>query len=153
MEIEGADGSKLALKPGSKTTFGRGSGFNTEDRTVSRRHVELEIEALVEKNGETRTEEPSVSFEVTGLNPVWVRRGTNGEIKVFKSSDKGWLENGDWFCVSGRVPVWFVLKKTEENGKEERDLGSESGAESVDIEGIDPVRGNNFFLFLKILLD
>ncbi|TYI24335.1 hypothetical protein ES332_A06G226700v1 [Gossypium tomentosum] len=146
MEIEGADGSRLALKSGSKITFGRGSGFNTDDRTVSRRHVELELETLVDKNGETRTEEPSVSFEETGLNPVWVRRGTNGEIKVFNSSDKGRLENGDWICLSGRVPVWFVLKKTEENEKEERDLGSDSGAESVDIEDIDPVKEFGFLV-------
>ncbi|PPR87280.1 hypothetical protein GOBAR_AA33401 [Gossypium barbadense] len=125
MEIEGADGSKLALKSGSKITFGRGSGFNTDDRTVSRRHVELELETLVDKNGETRTEEPSVSFEVTGL---------------------GRLENGDWICLSGRVPVWFVLKKTEENEKEERDLGSDSGAESVDIEDIDPVKEFGFLV-------
>ena len=147
MEIEGADGSKLALKSGSKTLFGRGSGFNTSDRTVSRHHVLLELETPVDKKGETQNE-PRVSFEVTGTNPVWVRSRTNGEIKVFKNSDKGVLEEGDWLCVSGRIPVWFVLKKSEENGKE-RDSGSESGAESVDIEDIDPVKGKNGLFFVK----
>ncbi|GMI72382.1 hypothetical protein like AT3G13780 [Hibiscus trionum] len=141
MEMEGADGSKLALKPGSKTIFGRGSGFNSGDRTVSRRHVELELETPIDKIGETQND-PLVSFEVTGKNPVWVRSRTNGDIKVFKSSDKGQLENGDWLCVSGRIPVWFVLKKTEED----RDLGSESGAESVDVEDIDPVKEFGFLV-------
>ncbi|XVE88715.1 hypothetical protein DITRI_Ditri19aG0091200 [Diplodiscus trichospermus] len=146
MEIEGADGSNLALKFGSKTIFGRGSGFNTSDRTVSRHHVILKLEAPVDKKGETQ-KEPMVSFEVIGKNPVWVRSRTSGDIKVIKNSDKGVLENGDWLCVSGRMPVWFVLKKSEENRKEEeRDLGSESGAESVDIEDIDPVKEFGFLV-------
>ncbi|XVF74408.1 hypothetical protein PTKIN_Ptkin13bG0108100 [Pterospermum kingtungense] len=150
MEIEGADGSKLALKPGSDTIFGRGSGFNTVDRTVSRRHVLLRLENPVDKKGKTR-KDPRVSFEVTGKNPVWVRSRTNGEIKVFKNSDKGGLEDGHWLCVSSRIPVWFVLKKSEENEneeeeEEERDLGSESGAESVEIEDIDPVKEFGFLV-------
>lgn len=151
MEIEGADGSKLALKPGSKTIFGRGSGFNTVDRTVSRRHIILQLETPVDRKGKTQ-KEPRVSFEVAGKNPVWVRSRTNGEIKVFKSSDKGELDVGDWLCVSSRIPVWFVLKKNEENEKEEeeeRDLGSESGAESMDIENIDPIKGKNCFFIVK----
>ncbi|KAK8630030.1 hypothetical protein V6N13_078841 [Hibiscus sabdariffa] len=141
MEIQGADGSKLALKPDSKTIFGRGLGFNSGDRTVSRRHVELELETPVDKTGETQND-LMVSFEVTGKNPVWVRSRTNGEIKVFKSSDKGQLENGDRLCLSGRVPVWFVLKKTDED----RDLGTGSGAESVDVEDIDPVKEFGFLV-------
>ncbi|KAE8689896.1 serine/threonine-protein phosphatase 7 long form-like protein [Hibiscus syriacus] len=147
MEIEGAYGSKLALKPGLKTIFGRGLGFNNGDRTVSRRHVELELETPVDKTGGTQND-PMVSFEVIGKNPVWVRSRTNGEIKVYKSSDKGQLENGDWFCVSGRIPVWFVVKKIEENEKQEedRDLGSGSGAESVDVEHIDPVKEFGFLV-------
>ncbi|XP_021293987.1 mitotic apparatus protein p62 [Herrania umbratica] len=146
MEIEGTNGSKLALKYGFKTVFGRGSGFNTSDRTVSRHHVLLELETLVDKKGETQ-KEPRVSFEVTGTNPVWVRSRTNGEIKVFKNSDKDELADGDWLCVSSRIPVWFVLKKSEENGKEEeRDLGSESGAETVDIEDIDHVKEFGFLV-------
>ncbi|XVF26954.1 hypothetical protein REPUB_Repub14bG0064800 [Reevesia pubescens] len=140
MEIEGADGSKLALKSGSKTIFGRGSGFNTSDRTVSRRHVLLELETSLDKNVETQ-KEPRVSFEVTGKNPVCVRSRTSGEIKIFKNFEKGELADGDWLCVSGRIPVWFVLKKSEE-----RDLGSESGAKSVDIEDIDPVQEFGFLV-------
>ncbi|XP_007024489.2 PREDICTED: mitotic apparatus protein p62 [Theobroma cacao] len=146
MEIEGANGSKLALKYGFKTVFGRGSGFNTSDRTVSRHHVLLELGTPVDKKGETQ-KEPRVSFEVTGKNPVWVRSRKNGAIKVFKNSDKDELADGDWLCVSSRIPVWFVLKKSEENGKEEEgDLGSESGAEIVDIEDIDPVKEFGFLV-------
>ncbi|XP_022715145.1 HIV Tat-specific factor 1 homolog [Durio zibethinus] len=147
MEVEGADGSKLALKSGSKTIFGRGLGFNTSDRIVSRRHILLELETPVDNKGETQ-KAPRVSFEVTGKNPIWVRSRTKGAIKVFKKSEKGELADGDWFCVSGRIPVWFVLKRSEENGKEEEetDLGSDNGAESVDIEDIDPVKEFGFLV-------
>ncbi|OMO66275.1 hypothetical protein COLO4_30661 [Corchorus olitorius] len=148
MEIEGADGSKLALKSGSRTVFGRGSGFETSDRTVSRHHVLLQLGAPVVQNGDTQ-KEPRVSFEVTGKNPVWVRGKTSGEVKVFKKYEKGELADGDWFCVSGQIPVWFAVKKSEEKEKEEeeeRDMGSESGAESVDIEDIDPVKEFGFLL-------
>jgi len=44
VEVQGEDGSKTALGKDEKTVFGRGCGFNTEDRTVSRRHVSFELE-------------------------------------------------------------------------------------------------------------
>ena len=40
MEVEGEDGSKIVLQyVGDKVVFGWGFGFNTKDKTMSRRHV------------------------------------------------------------------------------------------------------------------
>ncbi|KAL0817059.1 hypothetical protein Bca101_073503 [Brassica carinata] len=85
MEIEGEDGTKLILKPGEKAVFGRGAGFTTDDLTVSRRHVSLELKPFA---GETDSDR--VSLET-------------GEVKA-----------GDRFCVSGQLPIWFTLKRRDE---------------------------------------
>ncbi|KAJ7971567.1 putative SMAD/FHA domain-containing protein [Quillaja saponaria] len=151
MEVEGEDGSKvLLLKNGAKTVFGRGSGFNTNDRTVSRRHVQLEFET----SGENRTE-PRISFEVIGQNPIWVRSKRNGEIRMLRKLEKGELEVGDGFCLSGKEPIWFNLKQVSEvQETEKRVLESEneiseilpSGIDfdSFDISGVDPVKEFGF---------
>ncbi|KAJ4893550.1 SMAD/FHA domain-containing protein [Raphanus sativus] len=137
MEIEGEDGTKLLiLKPGDKTVFGRGgaAGFTTDDLTVSRRHVSLELKPLLAGDG---TDSDRVSFEVLGRNPVWVRRREPGEkIRTFRRSETGEIAAGDRFCVSGQLPVWFTLKSRDE-ATEERDSVSESGLDCIDI---DPVK-------------
>lgn len=146
MEIQCEDGARITLPRGSKTLFGRGSGFETEDRTVSRRHLLLGTDRQAGPS-------PRASFEVLGKNPVWVRRGDNDEICVFRRSDKGELAVGDWFCIAGHQPVWFGLKgvqieKDDDDGGE-RDSGSYSAlAEGVDVSTMDPVKG----LFSVILI-
>ncbi|PON48170.1 Serine/threonine protein kinase [Parasponia andersonii] len=161
MEIEGQDGAKFELENGHKTVFGRGFGLSTDDRTVSRRHVALEI-----KPGPTRTE-PRVSFEVLGKNPVWVWSKEDGEVRVFRRSEKGELAAGDWFCVSGKGPNWFNLrnfgvvedrKKRDFEGESElaESLGGGSEFEGFGVSGIDPVKefgfvvmGHEFDLYPK----
>lgn len=148
MEIEGEDGLKLTLKNGTSTVFGRGQGFTTKDRTVSRRHLSLEL------HGDTSQTEPRVFFQVTGKNPIWVRSKKSGEIRAYKSSDYGEVVAGDSLCLSGNDPVWFELKEVEtEAGIRERDgiaigddelqegLQSEVDFESIDVSDIDPVKG------------
>ncbi|KAL0707916.1 hypothetical protein Bca4012_074342 [Brassica carinata] len=61
MEIEGEDGTKLILKPGEKAVFGRGAGFTTDDLTVSRRHVSLELKPFA---GETDSDRVSLEVSV-----------------------------------------------------------------------------------------
>ena len=56
MDIEGKNGWRTELRKGSMG-FGRGLGFPTTDRTVSRRHVSFELL----EGSETR-----VRFEVIG---------------------------------------------------------------------------------------
>uniref|UniRef100_A0A9I9D4S2 FHA domain-containing protein n=1 Tax=Cucumis melo TaxID=3656 RepID=A0A9I9D4S2_CUCME len=70
MEIAGEDGSKLVLRE-PVTIFGRGSGFASKDRTISRRHILIEAKTSDNTNGAPM--EPKVSFEVIGRNPIWVR--------------------------------------------------------------------------------
>ncbi|KAE8689893.1 hypothetical protein F3Y22_tig00110931pilonHSYRG00254 [Hibiscus syriacus] len=125
MEIEGAYGSKLALKPGLKTIFGRGLGFNNGDRTVSRRHVELELETPVDKTGGTQ------------MIP-WFH------LKLLERTRFGYGAERTERLRFIKVPI----KKIEENEKQEedRDLGSGSGAESVDVEHIDPVKEFGFLV-------
>lgn len=138
MEIEGEDSTKLFLNPGVKTVFGRGAGFNTDDPTVSRRHVSLEF-----KPAATGTERSDrVFFEVLGRNPVWVRVGE--KIRTFRKSESGEISAGDRFCVSGHLPVWFNLKRRDEV-TEERVSDGESGLDSIDFSDIDPLKGNQFF--------
>ncbi|XP_044478787.1 histone-lysine N-methyltransferase SETD1B-like [Mangifera indica] len=148
MEICGEDGSKIALKPNCKTVFGRGSGINTSDRTVSRRHAVLSLE-----DSDESVIEPTACFEVIGKNPIWVRSGKSGKVEIFRRSEKGSVTAGDWVCFGGQSqgPVWFSVKRTgfEEEEKENDTDSSESSLtlESVDVSNIDPVKE---FGFLEI---
>ncbi|CAN6887035.1 unnamed protein product [Brassica oleracea] len=137
MEIEGEDGTKLILKPGEKAVFGRGAGFTTDDLTVSRRHVSLELKPFA---GETDSDR--VSLEVLGRNPVWVRKREPGEkIQTFRKSETGEVKAGDRFCVSGQLPIWFTLKR-----RDERVSDGESGLDCIDS---DPVKEFGFLVIGK----
>lgn len=109
MEIQGKNVSITLLKEGVCIDFGRGLGFDTHDRKVSRHHITFQLQ-------EDKTK---VGFNVTGKNPVWVYSSRNGEIRVYRS-ERGEMESGDLFCVSANNPVWFNLKRTE---FESRELG------------------------------
>lgn len=151
MEIENQEyGANIELKKGhDKTVFGRGRfGFDTDDITVSRRHVAFEL-----KSGAKQTEPSKVTFEVLGKNPIWVRLKDDDEIRVFRRSEKGDLAAGDWFCLSGEKPSWFSLREIGIEGEEKRvpdeedefELAesSRSGSEfeGFDVSGVDPVKG------------
>ncbi|XP_031286298.1 protein bfr2 [Pistacia vera] len=145
MEISGEDGSKISIKPNSKTVFGRGSGFNTRDRTVSRRHVVFSLK----DSGETETG-PRASFEVIGKNPIWVRSGKSGKVEIFRRLEKGDVAAGDWVCFGGQSerPVWFAVNRNEFEG-EEKDDNTESSElslnlDSVDVSNVDPVKEFGF---------
>ncbi|PIA64300.1 hypothetical protein AQUCO_00100050v1 [Aquilegia coerulea] len=168
MEIEDEDGSRISINSDSKTEFGRGLGFNVNDRSVSRRHVVFQLKN--QSDSETR-----VYFEVLGKNPIWVFESNNGDsdTKVFRSSGKGEMRVGDSFCVSAKNPILFKLKKSENDeekggfeeveGRErivkEEEMAeiSESDVEgneeyeefevgSVDVADIDPVKEFGFLL-------
>ncbi|KAF8096609.1 hypothetical protein N665_0305s0031 [Sinapis alba] len=137
MEIEGEDGRKLILKPGDKAVFGRGAGFITDDLTVSRRHVSLELKPFA-----GGTESDRVSFKVLGRNPVWVRKREPGEkTQTFRKSETGEIAGGDRFCVSGQLPIWFTLKS-----RDERVSDGESGLDCIDG---DPVKEFGFLVIGK----
>ncbi|KAI3868202.1 hypothetical protein MKW92_015923 [Papaver armeniacum] len=110
MEIEGEDGTKIQLKKRSITEFGRGLGFQFDDRTVSRRHISLEISDFDQRN-DKQDGESRVSVEVLGKNPIWVLSNDTKEIRVFRNSEKGELKVGDVFCVTCKNPIFFTLKK------------------------------------------
>ncbi|KAL1212041.1 hypothetical protein V5N11_028250 [Cardamine amara subsp. amara] len=144
MDIEGEDGTKLLLNAGVKSEFGRGAGFNTEDLTVSRRHVSLEFKPAAA--GTEQSESDSVSFKVLGRNPVWLRSGKPGEkIRTFRKPETGEIVAGDRFCVSGNLPIWFTLKRRDEV-MEERAL---DGERELDISDIDPVKEFGFLVIGK----
>lgn len=153
MEVEGDDGTKFVLPKGGKALFGRGSGFNTDDRTISRRHLSFQLKSSLEKSDAGA--EPRVWFEVIGKNPIWVLSKKEGAIRIFRKFEKGELEFGDHFCLSGKAPVWFSLKESEvQKGKlrtleSENEVSESSGngfdIEDVDVSGIDPVKGNGWF--------
>ncbi|RVW51884.1 hypothetical protein VitviT2T_013259 [Vitis vinifera] len=131
MEIEGKNGWRTELRKGSKKEFGRGSGFPTTDRTVSRHHVTFELH----EDSETR-----VRFVVIGKNPFWVLSSGSGEIRVFRRHQRGEMESGDSFCVSSKNPIWFSLKRTEfpEMGR--------CGFESLSVSDVDPVKEFGFIV-------
>lgn len=72
------------------------------------------------------------------------------------------MGNGDTFCISGKNPVWYSVRRIEDGaeavrrnvaqselaGKMEIDFGSEGVDDldqlDVDISGLDPVKGSVF---------
>ncbi|KVH97945.1 Forkhead-associated (FHA) domain-containing protein [Cynara cardunculus var. scolymus] len=153
MEIESKTGFKTRLHERSESfDFGRESGFNPTDRTVSRRHISFKLH-------EDRTR---VYFQVEGKNPVWVHDSINDEIRVYKTSEGGEMKSGDSFCVSSKNPIWFNLKKIaseeDDDDKSKSELrfddvlaetsGSGIDYGEIDIGGdvpqIDPVKEFNF---------
>ncbi|XP_057978483.1 uncharacterized protein LOC131164938 [Malania oleifera] len=162
MEIGSNDGSKFLLKNGSETVFGRGLGFPSDDRTVSHRHVSFELH----KDGShgDPCSGTKVYFEVLGKNPIWVRDGRSGEIRVFRRFERGEMVSGDGFCVSAERPVWFTLKRKEDQSEDggesggklfenrdgfaERLLkgGEDFGFDSLDVSEINPVKEFGFLV-------
>ncbi|KAJ4953610.1 hypothetical protein NE237_030442 [Protea cynaroides] len=114
MEIEGEDGSRIIVGNGSKEC-GRGLGFPSDDRTVSRCHVSFELlsPARIGNNHMdiNPDSEPTLSFEVLGKNPIWVFSSSGGDVKAFRRLDRGELRNGDRFCVSAKKPILFKVKR------------------------------------------
>ncbi|KAM3308228.1 putative protein DDB [Capsicum chacoense] len=159
MEIVGSDGSEIRVKPGSTIEFGRGLGFTSSDRTVSRRQILFHSH---------EKDETKLNFEVVGRNPIWVYDNRNGEVRAFKQYERGEMENGDMFCVSASKPnIWFTLKSIEFDDEDERSekkememesqlaeslpsslcpVGFELDMENIDISGIDPVREFGFLV-------
>ena len=153
LNVEGEDGTKLELNSFAKTLIGRGLGFTTNDLTVSRRHILFQPTNSLEKSD--AKENPRVSFEVIGRNPIWVLGNKDGEIRVYRKLEKGEIEAGDRFCLSGKEPVWFDLKCEGRKGSlgienEGCEISSYDGVEIevVDVSGIDPVKG-----IIRCLLD
>lgn len=143
MEIAGEDGSKLVVRE-PVTIFGRGSGFASKDRTISRRHIL--IQAKTSDNSDGASMEPRVSFEVIGRNPIWVQSSKNGEIRTFRRSEKGKMAPGESFCVGGQEPIWFKLNKIAEFEEGEQILSHSSDSEDIDVSGIDPVKEFGFLV-------
>lgn len=162
MEIEGTDGSKTLLKPGSTGEFGRGLGFTSDDRTVSRRQISFQTHNPPDHEDETK-----VSFEVVGRNPIWVYSNQDGEVRTFTKFERGEMENGDMFCVSASKPIWFTLKRIDLDDEDKRGaekelemetqlaetlqssscpVGIGLDVENIDISGIDPVQEFGFLV-------
>ncbi|KAK7261694.1 hypothetical protein RIF29_28011 [Crotalaria pallida] len=146
VEVEGEDGSKFPFtlnheeeeeeEQPKSLFFGRGHGFNTNDRTVSRRHVSFQL------NNNNPISQSRVSFQVIGKNPIWVLPNDDETLSIFRKFEEGELRFGDRFCLSGKVPIWFNLKKVEdlEEGAEKKNDGE------IDVSGIDVVKEFGFLV-------
>ncbi|XP_052174527.1 uncharacterized protein LOC127789631 [Diospyros lotus] len=168
MEIVAEDGSKILLKKGCKKEMGRGAlGFDSKDRTVSRRHVMFELHRC---GDETLPER--VYVEAIGKNPIWVYNRASNEIKVFRRSEGGEMDAGDMLCLSAEKPLWFTLKAFSSDGEDdseiikkkesERELGLKNEnqlveslhnwrighleLDSIDVSDIDPVKEFGFLV-------
>ncbi|KAF5816885.1 putative transcription factor interactor and regulator FHA-SMAD family [Helianthus annuus] len=131
MEIESKNGSKIRVE--EDMDFGRGLGFVSTDRTVSRRHVSF-------KPHEDDDGISSAYFQVKGKNPIWVRHSTNPHIRVYNASQSGQLNIGDSFCLSSKHPVWFNLNKiasADESNRYEEAFAEISGFDHDEIETTD----------------
>lgn len=163
MEIESEDGSEILLEKGKKTKLGRGIGFHSDDRTISRRQMSVQLHTGVQSDNNHTA--PRVSFEVIGKNPICKLSSESGEIRVFRRSEKGELAVGDRFCPCASRPLWFTVKRAEPEDMEVDSRGLkdeprlaevlESGTgigaaeedlafESLDVSNIDPVREFGF---------
>lgn len=150
MEIEGKNGSKIRLQEGSETfDFGRGLGFISSDRAISRQHISFKL----------HEDQTRACFEVKGKNPVWVRESGNDKISVYKRFEGGEIKSGDSFCVASKNPIWFNVKGIAREDQDDSESKSElsldeafaetSGIEydeleTGDISNIDPVKEFNF---------
>ncbi|KAI3512529.1 hypothetical protein L1887_19845 [Cichorium endivia] len=150
MEIEGKNGSKIRLQEGSETfDFGRGLGFISNDRAISRHHISFNL----------HEDQTRVCFEVKGKNPVWVRESGNDKIRVYKRSEGGEIKSGDSFCVASKNPVWFnvkgIAREDQDDGESKSELSLDEAfaetsgieydeVETGDISNIDPVKEFNF---------
>lgn len=133
MELESEDGSKkFPIEKGSKTELGRGKlGFPSDDRTVSRHHISLQLHDEPTQKPSKRNYpdgEISASFHVVGKNPIWVFTRDGEEKSVFRNSEKGDLRAGDRFSISLKKPLFFTLKKRAFDAEEE---GEEDDEKSV----------------------
>ncbi|KAI4355452.1 hypothetical protein L6164_004227 [Bauhinia variegata] len=154
MKVVGKDGSEFVLGKGGKSLFGRSSGYNTDDRIVSRQHVSFEVTKSLGNGKSGIRTEPRVLFEVIGRNPIWVWSKKNGATSIFRKFEKGELEAGDRFCLSGKSPLWFSLKQREVQEEEKRVLETENEAaessqseldfDDMDVSAIDPVKEFGF---------
>ncbi|KAL9247283.1 hypothetical protein vseg_020730 [Gypsophila vaccaria] len=117
MEIQGTDGSKTRIKPESTTIFGRKNLPNSNDLSISRNHISIDLISP------PNSENPRISIEVIGKNPVWVHSKIGGEkVKTLKRFEKGEFGFGDFFCI-GRNPNLFRVNLVEDGG----DLGENFG--------------------------
>lgn len=126
MELESEDGSKkFPIEKGSKIELGRGQlGFPSDDRTVSRHHISLQLhdEPTQKPSKQNYPDgEISASFQVIGKNPIWVFTRDREEKRVFRNSEKGDLRPGDRFSISLKKPLFFTLKKRAFDAEEEEE--------------------------------
>ncbi|WVY99912.1 hypothetical protein V8G54_025982 [Vigna mungo] len=133
VEVEGEDGYKLALENDEETVFGRGCGFSTHDRTVSRRHVCFKLH---HSDSEVADANARVSFEVMGKNPFWVYDGET--LRFFRKFEKGHLQPGDRFCFSPNAPLWYSFTLSNKQPLPQLNL------EEINISEIDPVKEFGF---------
>ncbi|KAG4955476.1 hypothetical protein AAZX31_15G024400 [Glycine max] len=131
VEVHGEDGSKFALGRDQKTVFGRGCGFSTHDRTVSRRHVSFELDHSHSEDANAR-----VSFQVMGKNPFWVYDGE--ALRLFRKFDKGHLQLGHRFCFSPNTPLWFTLTNIQPL--------PQLNLDEIHVSEIDPVKEFGFLV-------
>lgn len=143
MEVVTENGAPTRILLGQNLEIGRAQGLDSSDKTVSRRHLSLSVA------GDTNGEETRLQFEVLGRNPIYVHR--DGEVKIFRRFERGEMRKGDMLCVSGKNPVWYSVRTTEDCGEGVRQNVSEielaakleidSGVVDLDISGLDPVKG------------
>ncbi|TKY48273.1 Xaa-Pro aminopeptidase pepP [Spatholobus suberectus] len=133
VEVEGEDGSKLAFgKDEEAAVFGRGCGLNTDDRTVSRRHVSFQLD----HSDSEVANAARVSFQVMGKNPFWVYDGE--VLRPFRKFDKGHLQLGHRFCFSANTPLWFTLNSIQPH--------TQLNLDEIHVSEIDPVKEFGFLV-------
>lgn len=160
MEVVTENEAPTRIRPGQAREMGRASGLDSSDNTISRRHLSLSVA------GASDGEETRLQFEVLGRNPIYVHR--DNEVKIFRRFERGEMRNGDMFCVSGKNPVWYTVRRTEDGADgvrrnaAESELGGEMDADigfggvgdldlfDVDISGLNPVKGQFFYTNLSI---
>ncbi|XP_042031751.1 chromatin modification-related protein EAF7 [Salvia splendens] len=138
MEVVTENEATTRILLGQSLEIGRAHGLDSSDKTISRRHLSLSVA------GDTNGEEIRLQFEVLGRNPIYVYR--DGEVKIFRRFESGEMRKGDMLCVSGKNPVWYSVRATEDCGEGVRQNVSESdsGIVDFDISGLDPVKEFGF---------
>ncbi|KAH7288786.1 hypothetical protein KP509_31G043100 [Ceratopteris richardii] len=138
MELASENGLYLSIPRGCKRELGRESMIGISDKTVSRKHILVELKDESEEvRPEDHSESPcGLSVEVLGTNPICIYHagkspGTknNSERMVFlKRGEKDTIFPGDRISLSLKHPMFFTAKEDRKGNLSPRNLNQGAGA-------------------------
>ncbi|XP_020573845.1 uncharacterized protein LOC110020180 [Phalaenopsis equestris] len=98
-----------------RSTWSLNKKTASSDRSISRYQVSLQYLDTRADNLDTNNhaEEPLLSFEVVGKNPILVCSGDGEGKRIYRKAEKGVLKAGDRISLSIKNPNFFFVRRRE----------------------------------------